>query len=164
MKERVVDTREYVSILRGIAEEGKVVSLRIAGSSMSPFLCHERDWIYFTRPDRALRRGDMVFYQRDTGQYVMHRIYQIRGKEYYMLGDAQTCVEGPLRREQIFALIVQVKRKGKILRPGNFWWECGPCVLWPPGCTVFSPPFGGRKFTDKIVIFTREYAMMLRSN
>ena len=86
MKERVVDTREYVSILRGIAEEGKVVSLRIAGSSMSPFLCHERDWIYFTRPDRALRRGDMVFYQRDTGQYVMHRIYQIRGKEYYMLG------------------------------------------------------------------------------
>ena len=123
MKERVVDTREYVSILRGIAEEGKVVSLRIAGSSMSPFLCHERDWIYFTRPDRALRRGDMVFYQRDTGQYVMHRIYQIRGEEYYMLGDAQTCVEGPLRREQIFALIVQVKRKGKILRPGNFWWE-----------------------------------------
>ena len=116
MKERVVDTREYVSILRGIAEEGKVVSLRIAGSSMSPFLCHERDWIYFTRPDRALRRGDMVFYQRDTGQYVMHRIYQIRGEEYYMLGDAQTCVEGPLRR-------VQVKRKGKILRPGNFWWE-----------------------------------------
>lgn len=123
MKERVVDTREYVSILRGIAEEGKVVSLRIAGSSMSPFLCHERDWIYFTKPDRALRRGDMVFYQRDTGQYVMHRIYQIRGEEYYMLGDAQTCVEGPLRREQIFALIVQVKRKGKILRPGNFWWE-----------------------------------------
>ena len=123
MKERVVDTREYVSILRGIAEEGKVVSLRIAGISMSPFLCQERDWIYFTRPDRALRRGDMVFYQRDTGQYVMHRIYQIRGEEYYMLGDAQTCVEGPLRREQIFALIVQVKRKGKILRPGNFWWE-----------------------------------------
>ena len=123
MKERVVDTREYVSILRGIAEEGKVVSLRIAGSSMSPFLCHERDWICFTRPDRALRRGDMVFYQRDTGQYVMHRIYHIRGEEYYMLGDAQTCVEGPLRREQIFALIVQVKRKGKILRPGNFWWE-----------------------------------------
>ena len=33
----------------------------IAGSSMSPFLCHNRDYIYFTRPDRELRRGDMVF-------------------------------------------------------------------------------------------------------
>ena len=120
MKERVVDTREYVSILRGIAEEGKVVSLRIAGSSMSPFLCHERDWIYFTRPDRALRRGDMVFYQRDTGQYVMHRIYQIRGKEYYMLGDAQTCVEGPLRREQIFCPDCAGETEGKNSAAGEF--------------------------------------------
>ena len=75
MNTRVVDTNEYVSALRELAEEGRVVSMLIAGSSMSPFLCHNRDYIYFTRPDRELRRGDMVFYQRDTGQYVMHRIF-----------------------------------------------------------------------------------------
>ena len=68
MIERVVDTREYVSVLREIAEEGRVVSLKIAGSSMSPFLAHGRDYIYFTRPDRELKRGDMVFYQRDSDQ------------------------------------------------------------------------------------------------
>lgn len=123
MVERVVDTREYVSVLREIAEEGKVVSMRIAGSSMSPFLCHNRDYIYFTKPDRELRRGDMVFYQRDTGQYVMHRIYKVGPEGYYMVGDAQTEIEGPLRREQIFARIIKVKRKGRILEPGSFWWE-----------------------------------------
>ena len=74
MIERVVDTNEYVTVLRELAGEGRVVSMLIAGSSMSPFLCHNRDYIYFTKPDRELRRGDMVFYQRDTGQYVMHRI------------------------------------------------------------------------------------------
>lgn len=120
---KVVDTREYVSVLREIAEEGRTVSMLIAGSSMSPFLCHNRDYIYFTKPGRELRRGDMVFYQRDTGQYVMHRIYKIKKDGYYMTGDAQTEIEGPLRREQIFALIVKVKRKGKILEPGDFWWE-----------------------------------------
>ena len=52
MIERAVDTREYVSVLREIAEEGKVVSMLIAGSSMLPFLCHNRDYIYFTKPDR----------------------------------------------------------------------------------------------------------------
>lgn len=123
MISKVVDTREYVSVLREIAEEGKVVSLLVAGNSMSPFLVHERDYIYFTRPDRELRRGDMVFYQRATGQYVMHRIYKITNAGYYMVGDAQSEIEGPLRREQIFARIIQVQRKGKLVRPGNFWWE-----------------------------------------
>lgn len=123
MRERVVDTGEYVSVLREISEEGKTVSMLIAGSSMSPFLCHNRDYIYFTRPERKLQRGDMVFYQRDSGQYVMHRIYRKREDSYYMIGDAQTEIEGPLRRDQIFALVIQVKRKGKIIRPGNFWWE-----------------------------------------
>ena len=123
MIERVVDTREYVSVLRGIAEEGKVVSLRIAGSSMSPFLAHDRDYIYFTKPDRELKRGDMVFYQRLNGQYVMHRIWKKKEDGYYIVGDAQTEIEGPVRREQIFVLIIKVKRKGKILQPGSFWWE-----------------------------------------
>ena len=123
MNTRVVDTNEYVSVLRELAEEGRVVSMLVAGSSMSPFLCHNRDYIYFTRPDRELRRGDMVFYQRDSGQYVMHRIYKKKTDGYYMVGDAQTQIEGPLRRDQIFALIIKVKRKEKIIRPGNFWWE-----------------------------------------
>ena len=123
MKERVVDTREYVSVLREIAAEGKVVSMRIAGSSMSPFLCHNRDYIYFIKPDRALRKGDMVFYQRDTGQYVMHRILKKDGRGFYIVGDAQTAIEGPVREDQIFARIIKVQRKGKILQPGDFWWE-----------------------------------------
>ena len=123
MDVKQVDTREYVSVLREIAEEGKVVSMLIAGSSMAPFLCHNRDYIYFTKPERELRRGDMVFYQRDSGQYVMHRIYRVKHEGYYMVGDAQTQIEGPLRREQIFAVITQVKRAGKMIRPGDFWWE-----------------------------------------
>lgn len=123
MSERVVDTREYVSVLREIAESGKIVSLRIAGSSMSPFLAHGRDYIYFTKPDRELRAGDMVFYQRKNGQYVMHRIYKKKPEGYYIVGDAQTEIEGPVDRGQIFALIIKVKRKDRIIRPGDFWWE-----------------------------------------
>lgn len=123
MIERVVDTREYVSVLREIAESGKVVSLRIAGSSMSPFLAHGRDYIYFTKPDRELRAGDMVFYQRRNGQYVMHRICRVKLDGYYIVGDAQTEIEGPVGRDQIFALITKVKRKDRIIQPGDFWWE-----------------------------------------
>lgn len=123
MNTRLIDTNEYVSVLRELAEEGKMVSMLISGSSMAPFLCHNRDYIYFTKPERELKKGDMVFYQRETGQYVMHRIYKKKHGAYYMVGDAQTQIEGPLRAEQIFARIVKVKRNGKIIGPGDFWWE-----------------------------------------
>ena len=42
---RYIDTREYVSALRDLVQQGREVSLIISGSSMSPFLIHERDVI-----------------------------------------------------------------------------------------------------------------------
>ena len=118
-----VDTFAYVSMLKGLVEEGHQVSLLVSGSSMSPFLCHGRDTIYFEAPDRDLRVGDMVFYQRESGQYVMHRICKVKAGRFCMVGDAQTGLEWPVERSQIFALVTKVQRKGAVLRPGDFWWE-----------------------------------------
>ena len=118
-----VDTFEYVSMLKELVEEGREVSTIISGSSMSPFLCHERDRAFFQAPDRPLRVGDMVFYQRRSGQYVLHRICKVKDGSYFIVGDAQTEIEGPVSREQIFALVTRVQRKGKILGPGDFRWE-----------------------------------------
>ena len=86
----MIDTREYIDALRGLVEEGREVSMVIAGSSMSPFLIHKRDVICFRSPDRSFRTGDMVFYLRDNGRYVMHRICRVRPEGYYLVGDAQT--------------------------------------------------------------------------
>ena len=118
-----VDTFEYVSVLKELVEEGREVSMLISGSSMSPFLCHGRDQVYFKAPDRPLRVGDMVFFQRRSGQYVLHRICKVKDGSYYIVGDAQTEIEGPVSREQIFALVTRVQRKGRILAPGDFWWD-----------------------------------------
>lgn len=123
MKRKVVDTKAYVSILEELTEEGKTVSLLISGNSMSPFLVHERDYIFFRKPDSTLKKGDMVFFRRDTGEYVMHRICKVKDNQYFIVGDAQNVVEGPVRRDQIFAKIIRVERKGRQIGPGNFWWE-----------------------------------------
>ena len=108
---KVVDTREYVGMLKELTEEGKEVSMLVFGSSMAPFLIHARDMIYFKKPDRELQKGDIVFFRRKSGQFVMHRIWKIRPEGYYIVGDAQTQIEGPVKREQIFALITKVRRK-----------------------------------------------------
>ena len=120
---KTVSTEEYILVLKELVEEGREVSLKIAGNSMSPFLSHERDVIYFKKPDRNLKKGDMVFYQRKSGRYIMHRIWKVDGNQYYLVGDAQREIEGPIERNQIFALITKAKRKGKMTQKGDFWWE-----------------------------------------
>lgn len=119
----MVDSQTYLCTLRSLVREGHDVSMLVTGSSMSPFLIHRRDTIYFGPPNRDFKKGDMVFYQRDNGDFVMHRIYKINQSGFYLVGDAQTIIEGPIKRTQIFALVKKVKRKGKWLEPGDIVWE-----------------------------------------
>lgn len=120
---KIIDTGVYVSALRELTEQGQEVSMPVAGGSMLPFLASGRDRILFRKPDRPLRKGDMVFYQRSDGRFVMHRICRITGEGYYMVGDAQTIIEGPLAKECIFARITQVQRKGRWIDEKDFWWR-----------------------------------------
>ena len=110
---RRVDTQEYLTVLKDLVQQGKEVSLLVSGNSMSPFLIHERDYVYFRKPNRPLRPGDIVFFQRKNGQYIMHRIWKIKPEGLYIVGDAQTVIEGPVAEEQVFAVITRVQRKGK---------------------------------------------------
>ena len=120
---RYVDTRQYVSMLRELVREGKEVSMLITGSSMSPFLLSHKDTICFKAPWRPLRRGDMVFYERPGGQFVMHRICRVGKDGLYIVGDAQHEIEGPVDPSQVFALVTKANRRGKWIGPGEFWWE-----------------------------------------
>ena len=70
------------------------------------------------------------YHQRSNGEYVMHRIYNVKNEEYYLIGDAQTVIEGPIQREQIFAIIIKVKRKGKWIVPEDFQWKFF-AHIWP---------------------------------
>lgn len=125
--ERVVANADYLPILRELLETGKEVSLSTKGSSMIPFI-HERDTLYVSPAPDVLKRGDMAVFQRESGEYVMHRIRYVRKgadgeKAYYFIGDAQGWTEGPIRRRQIFGLVTAVKRRGKwVNKKHPVWW------------------------------------------
>lgn len=120
---KIVDTTEYLSVLKELVEEGREVRLKIAGESMVPFLREHRDEVFFRKPTEVLKKGDIVFYQREGGQFVMHRIQRIKPEGYFIIGDNQTVVEGPVAKEQVFGLVTRVIRDGKIMEPGDFWWD-----------------------------------------
>ena len=118
-----IDTKIYLSFLKEMIEQNVDVSIVISGNSMSPFLVNQRDVIYLSKINRKLKKGDLVLYQRLFGQYVVHRIQKKKKSGYYLAGDNQIAIEGPILDKQIFGLVTKVKRKGKWIEAGNFWWE-----------------------------------------
>ena len=109
--------------LIGLLEETESVPLVISGGSMVPFLVHGRDSVYLSKVTAPLKRGDMILYRRDNGRYILHRIWRIEKESYTMVGDAQTVLEPGIRPDQVLARVTAVRRKGKLLRSGSFWWE-----------------------------------------
>ena len=121
-RRRIVDIHTYLPVLIDIIKSGKDVSVTVTGSSMAPFLAHLRDSIIVSPPPRQFHRGDMVFFQRQDGSYVMHRIHHLKEGKLYLVGDNQTEIEGPIDPEQVFGIVRKVIRNGKLLQKGDFWW------------------------------------------
>lgn len=135
MEPRIVDIDAYMPVLRELLAQGQSVSLTVTGESMSPFLRHRRDQIRLAAVTAPPQRGDMVFFRRRNGQYIMHRVLRrMPDGNYAIIGDGQQQVESPIAPEQIFAVVTQVCRKGVWLGPESFWWRffAGPWLTLLP--------------------------------
>ena len=110
---------EYESLLR----EGAELPLVISGESMLPFLRPGRDTVFLRKPEGTLQRGDIAFYRRSDGSYILHRVVRAEPGKYWFLGDAQTRVEGPLPAQCVFAYVTAVRRNGRLYQPGSLLWR-----------------------------------------
>lgn len=97
-----------------LLEQGQQVQIKPQGYSMYPMFVPGRDEAILDRAEPAqLKTGDVVLYRREGGILVLHRICKIRRDTFYMVGDNQSEVEGPLRAEQIKGVLIGFIRNGK---------------------------------------------------
>lgn len=123
MRRRIVDTKQWLGEIDKIVKEGHEAPLVVTGGSMSPFLAGERDAVLLTKPEKPFQKGEIVFYRRRDGQYVMHRIMKCTKTEVWLAGDAQTVLEGPLPITCIFAVVNCARRKNKWIKKGDVQWD-----------------------------------------
>lgn len=112
------DTKlEVLSGLLSAMSPEQVLPITPQGSSMFPFFMGNRDVLYIARVNEPLKRGDIALYRRDDGTYVVHRVYRVKtgspNISYFMLGDHQTWIEGPLSEKQILGVVKYYERKNK---------------------------------------------------
>lgn len=115
----------WIPVFLEMLKEGKQIKISPHGFSMYPYLVSDRDEVILEAPKREYRRGDIALYRRDTGLYVLHRVHHVskNHKEYYMLGDSQKNIEGPLRKEQLLAIAVTIIRNHKEISVDSFWYK-----------------------------------------
>ena len=114
---------ELMQLLPGALDEGASVPLVISGSSMAPFLAHGRDTVYLSRIINPVKRGDIVLYRRKNGDLVLHRVCRLEEGGFSMVGDAQDVIESGIAPEQLLAVTIAVRRKGRLLTRNSFQWK-----------------------------------------
>ena len=85
--------------------------LPVTGNSMSPTLRGGRDLVRLERPERGVKRGDVLLYRSQSGQYVLHRCLKA-GETLVCCGDRQLTKES-IRAEQVLAVVTAFRRKGR---------------------------------------------------
>lgn len=111
-------------LISEILENGQNTRITVSGSSMYPFLRDGIDSVEFTQGSfEQLSRGDIVLIQRTDGYYVMHRVIRKNTNCFYIVGDAQQWIEGPLYPEQLLAVVPSVWRKDKHISCSNISWR-----------------------------------------
>ena len=124
-----LDPQQAVPQIQGILARGQLCRLQVTGTSMVPFLRSEKDAVILKGFDGNVKKGDLLFYKRANGQYILHRVHSLCSDGTFLLcGDNQTVLE-PVRPQQIIAAIAAIERNGKQFQPQNLLWR-GLSRLW----------------------------------
>ncbi len=114
----------YPFIEESIKDGGQFV-LFPRGTSMNPTIYEGKDCVVLTEVESP-EQYDIVLYKRESGQFVLHRIMKIKNGNYTMCGDNQYIFEKGIKREQILAVVDEVRKedgsvfdKDKIHRDGK---------------------------------------------
>ncbi len=110
---------------------GGEVRFKPRGTSMLPFLMEGRDEVILVRPPERLKVGDIPFYRRTDGSFILHRVVAV-GKDgsYTMCGDNQFRRERGIMPEQIIGVVKAVYRKGKYIPSESLFFRLWG-FFWP---------------------------------
>jgi len=97
-----------------LARDGRLVYTNV-GDSMLPLIRQGRDLLIIEPRRGRLKKYDVPLYRRDSGQYVLHRVLQVRENDYVLCGDNRWSKEYDITDRHILGVLTAVVRNGKEL-------------------------------------------------
>ncbi len=84
-----------------------------SGISMLPMLRQHKDLFTIIKKQGRCKKYDVVLYKRYPNSYVLHRVVEVREKDYVILGDNCLNKEYGIRDEDIIGVMTAFVRNGK---------------------------------------------------
>lgn len=94
---------------------GGSASFTIRGTSMRPMLKDGIDSVKIVKPTKPLKKYDIIFYRRDDGTFILHRIVGTKDGDYICRGDNQTESEFPVRSDSVIGIVSEYTKNGKTI-------------------------------------------------
>ena len=112
INKKKISLDEIYPIIKEKIEYGGTVRIPITGTSMNPLLYWGRDYVDLIKCENP-QKYDIIFYRRDDGQFVLHRIVGKNDKGFILCGDNQWKKEYGVCDRHIIAVVESITRKDK---------------------------------------------------
>lgn len=105
-----------------LEKNGRLIYTNV-GDSMWPLIRQGKDLLVIEPVHGRLRKYDVPLYKRDSGQYVLHRILEVRRDDYVICGDNRSRKEYGITDRHIIGVLTGVVRSGKTVSVKNKWYR-----------------------------------------
>ncbi len=108
-----------------LLRSGQAISISPQGYSMYPLIYPGRDRVVIEpiADEYRLKRGDVVLFRGKGNVLELHRIAKKVNDVYYIVGDNQKEMEGPIEEAAICGIVTEITRKGKKIDTANGWYK-----------------------------------------
>lgn len=110
---------EIYPVIKEKLQNGGTVQLPITGTSMLPLLVWGRDTVELIKCENP-QKYNIIFYRRDDGAFVLHRIIGKDKNGFILCGDNQVKKEYGITENHIIAVVKSITRNGKTFSVDKF--------------------------------------------
>lgn len=104
---------DYDGLIREVLSSGGEFRLYPRGVSMLPLLRQGRDSVSLRQVDSPIQKGDILFYQRPDGSFVLHRVQAVTPDGLTLMGDNQTVPERGVSPDWVIGRVTRIFRDDK---------------------------------------------------
>lgn len=120
----VLSNRVLFQEVKKLVAEGRTVTVKVKGRSMTPFLHDGTDSVVLSRclPDELVR-GDIVLASDAAGRVVLHRILKVEGNRLVLMGDGNCRGTETVKKEDVAGIVTGVVRNGHTIDCNTTLWR-----------------------------------------
>lgn len=121
VNKKKISLAELYPVIKEKLDGGGTVELPITGTSMLPLLVAGRDSVDIVSGDA--KKSDIIFYRRDDGHFVLHRIVGKDKNGFILCGDNQWVREYGIENRHIIGVVKTITRKSKKISAASFGYK-----------------------------------------